>query len=51
MAKMLMVTGIPPTRAYSFAQQIQRRLIGGRTTVATGDGLFDPAADVLRRHG
>jgi 2-phosphoglycerate kinase len=50
MAKMLMVTGIPPTRAYSLAQQIELRLIGGRTTVATGDGLFDLAADVLRRH-
>ena len=27
MAKMLMVTGIPPSRAYSLAQQIERRLI------------------------
>src|SRR6185312_5314818 len=50
MAKMLMVTGIPPTRAYSLAQQIEGRLIAGRTTVATGEGLFDLAADVLRRH-
>ena len=50
MAKMLMVTGIPPTRAYSLAQQIEGRLVAGRTTVATGEGLFDLAADVLRRH-
>ena len=50
MAKMLMVTGIPPTRAYSLAQEIEGRLVAGRTTVATGEGLFDLAADVLRRH-
>src|SRR4051812_36386297 len=50
MAKMLMVTGIPPSGAYSFAQQVGPRLIDGRTRIATHDGLFELAADVLRRH-
>ena len=49
MARMLMVTGIPPSRAYELARQIERQLVERGTALVTDDVLFGLAADVLSR--